>query len=41
MKKKYKIYGLGNSLLDYEYRVDDSILEELKIKKGTMLLYEY
>ena len=41
MSNKYKIFGLGNSLLDYEYLVQDSMLNELEIKKGTMSLNEY
>ena len=41
MNYKYKVYGLGNSLLDYEYVVKDSMLKELEIKKGTMLLNEF
>jgi sugar/nucleoside kinase (ribokinase family) len=39
--KKYKIYGIGNALLDYEYKVNDKILEELGLEKGCMLLNEY
>ncbi len=38
---RFKLYGIGNALLDYEYLVDDSILEELEIEKGTMLLNEH
>ena len=30
MNYKYKVYGLGNSLLDYEYLVQDSMLDELE-----------
>ena len=41
MNYKYKVYGLGNSLLDYEYLVHDSMLNKLEIKKGTMLLNEF
>jgi len=39
--KKYKLYGLGNALLDYEYRINDHILRQFNQKKGTMLLNEY
>ena len=39
--KKYKLYGIGNALLDYEYKVNDSVLEELGLEKGCMLLNEY
>ncbi len=39
--KKFKLYGIGNALLDYEYLVDDCVLKELEIEKGTMLLNEH
>ena len=39
--EKYKIYGIGNALLDYEYKVNDKILKELELEKGCMLLNEY
>ena len=39
--EKYKIYGIGNALLDYEYKVNDKILKELELENGCMLLYEY
>ena len=39
--KKYKLYGLGNALLDYEYKINDQILKKLNQEKGTMLLNEY
>ena len=35
---KYKVYGIGNALLDYEYKVNDTILSELSLDKGCMLL---
>ena len=38
---RFRLYGIGNALLDYEYLVDDSILKELEIEKGTMLLNEH
>jgi len=38
---KYKLYGVGNALLDYEYKINDQILEDLKLEKGCMLLNEY
>ena len=38
---KYKLYGIGNALLDYEYKVNDKILNDLKLEKGCMLLNEY
>ena len=39
--KKLVAYGIGNALLDYEYLVDESLLEDLKLQKGTMLLNEF
>ena len=30
---KYKLYGIGNALLDYEYKINDKILEDLKLEK--------
>ena len=39
--KKYKIYGIGNALLDYEYKVNDKILSELSLDKGCMLLNDF
>ena len=38
---KYKLYGIGNALLDYEYKINDQILNDLKLEKGCMLLNEY
>ncbi|MBT5116937.1 MAG: adenosine kinase [Gammaproteobacteria bacterium] len=38
---KYKLYGIGNALLDYEYKINDQILEDLGLEKGCMLLNEY
>tara|TARA_B100000965_G_C19601466_1_gene762961 strand:- start:6908 stop:7900 length:993 start_codon:yes stop_codon:yes gene_type:complete len=37
----FKLYGIGNALLDYEYKVNDEMLNEMKLSKGTMLLNEY
>ena len=39
--KKYKLYGVGNALLDYEYKVNDQILLDLKLDKGCMLLNDF
>ena len=38
---KYKIYGIGNSLLDYEYKVNESMLRKLNLEKGCMSLSNY
>ena len=39
--KKYKMYGIGNALLDYEYKVNDKVLQDLKLDKGCMLLNDF
>lgn len=36
----YHVYGLGNALVDEEYRVEDSFLTSHKIDKGHMTLVE-
>ncbi len=38
--KKYDLYGIGNALVDMEYRVSDEKLAELGIDKGLMTLIE-
>ncbi|MDF1795579.1 MAG: adenosine kinase [Coxiellaceae bacterium] len=40
MRKKFKIYGMGNALVDREYAIDDAKLAELNIDKGLMTLIE-
>lgn len=37
---KYHIYGIGNALVDMEFGVSDTFLEENKIEKGLMTLIE-
>jgi sugar/nucleoside kinase (ribokinase family) len=37
---KYHVYGIGNALVDMEYKVDVSDLEKLRIDKGVMTLVE-
>ena len=39
--RKLGAYGIGNALLDYEYLVDENLLEDLNLKKGTMLLNDF
>ena len=39
--EKFIAYGIGNALLDYEYLVDEDLLEKLELQKGTMLLNEF
>jgi len=38
--KQYDIYSIGNALLDMVYEVDDAILGQLELKKGTMKLID-
>ena len=40
MAAKYNVYGIGNALVDLEFEVNDSFLEEMKIEKGLMTLVE-
>lgn len=37
---QYHVYGVGNALVDLEYEVPDSLLDELNIDKGLMTLIE-
>lgn len=37
---QYHVYGVGNALVDLEYEVPDSLLDELEIDKGLMTLIE-
>jgi sugar/nucleoside kinase (ribokinase family) len=38
--KKYDVVGIGNSLLDFTFNVDDSLLTELGLNKGEMVLID-
>ncbi len=38
--KAYKVYGIGNALLDTEIKVDDSELKALGVEKGLMTLVD-
>ncbi|MEM8778559.1 MAG: adenosine kinase [Cyanobacteria bacterium P01_G01_bin.49] len=40
MGKKYHVYGLGNALVDMEFQVTPSLLQELNIDKGVMTLVD-
>jgi sugar/nucleoside kinase (ribokinase family) len=40
MEKEYDVSGIGSSLLDLIYNVDEHILEELGLKKGEMRLID-
>lgn len=38
--KKYHVYGMGNALVDMEFEVVESFLQEMNIEKGLMTLVE-
>lgn len=40
MSNGYDVYGVGNSLVDIQARVDDSVLESLQFHKGIMTLVD-
>ena len=40
MGKKYHVYGVGNALVDMEFRVTPELLQELQIDKGVMTLVD-
>lgn len=40
MKKKYHVYGIGNALVDLEFKVDDHFLEKHEVEKGLMTLVD-
>lgn len=40
MPTSYDVYGVGNSLVDIQARIDDSILESLQFPKGIMTLVD-
>ncbi len=40
MTTKYDVYGIGNALLDIEFRVDDTVLQSLNIEKGVTTLID-
>ncbi|HBW82489.1 MAG: adenosine kinase [Gammaproteobacteria bacterium] len=37
---KYDVYGIGNALVDKEFEIDDSFLDEFSIEKGIMTLVD-
>ena len=37
---QYHVYGVGNALVDLEFEIPESTLDELKIDKGLMTLIE-
>jgi len=38
--KQYDLYGIGNALVDLEFRVSDEKLAALEVDKGLMTLIE-
>ena len=40
MKKKYDVYGIGNALVDLEFKVDHQFLYDHKVSKGVMTLVD-
>ena len=40
MKKKYDVYGIGNALVDLEFKVDEQFLTDHKVEKGLMTLVD-
>lgn len=40
MKKKYDVYGIGNALVDLEFKVDHQFLYDHKVDKGVMTLVD-
>lgn len=38
--KKFNVYGIGNALVDLEFKVTDSFIEEFRIEKGLMTLVD-
>lgn len=40
MSTRYDVYGVGNSLVDIQARISDSVLEKLSFPKGIMTLVD-
>ncbi len=40
MSSSYDVYGVGNSLVDIQARIDDAVLESLQFAKGIMTLVD-
>ncbi len=40
MRKKYDVYGIGNALVDLEFKVDEQFIYDHKVKKGVMTLVD-
>ena len=37
---KYDVYGIGNALVDKEFKIEDDFLKEFSIEKGMMTLVD-
>lgn len=40
MNKRYDVYGIGNALVDLEFRIDDQFLDANNVEKGVMTLVD-
>lgn len=40
MTKKYNVYGIGNAVVDYEIKVEETFFSENKVEKGLMTLVD-
>ncbi len=40
MSKKYDVYGIGNALVDLDFRVSDDFLKKYNVEKGMMTLVD-
>ena len=38
--KKFDVYGIGNALVDLEFKVSDEFIEENEVPKGLMTLVD-
>lgn len=41
MNKKYKVYGIGNAIVDIQFQVEESVINEFNLKKGGMTLVDF
>lgn len=40
MSHKYKVYGIGNAIVDIQFQVEESVIDDFKLKKGGMTLVD-
>jgi sugar/nucleoside kinase (ribokinase family) len=38
--KKYNVYGIGNALVDMEFKIDENFLNKMNVEKGVMTLVD-